>query len=64
MNIADRLAEDGIRLPSYAEGSRKILCPKCSHTRKKKTDHCLSVTIDAEGATWLCHNHGCGLAVA
>src|SRR5579883_1145885 len=56
MTLADRLAAEGIRLPSYAEGSRKIVCPSCSHTRRNKSDPCLSVTIDDEGATWLCHH--------
>jgi hypothetical protein len=26
MNLVARLADHGIRLPSYAEGNRKILC--------------------------------------
>ena len=31
-------------------------CPKCSHTRKKKTDKCLSVNLQKE--TWFCHHCG------
>ena len=62
MTLRDRLAEHGIALPRYREGSQKTLCPQCSHTRRKKTDPCLSVTIDDKGATWLCHNHGCGFS--
>lgn len=38
-------------------GSEKMLCPKCSHTRKKKNDPCLSVDIDH--GTYCCHNPGC-----
>lgn len=32
----------------------KCLCPKCSHTRKKKNDPCLSV--DVERGMYNCHN--------
>jgi twinkle protein len=35
-------------------GQIKTTCPKCSHTRKKKTDPCLSVNID--DGVYLCHN--------
>lgn len=37
-------------------GNVKTLCPWCSHTRKKKTDPCLSVNV--EEGVWLCHNCG------
>ena len=60
------LSDNGIRLRSYAPGDHKCLCPKCSHTRKKKNDPCLSVTIGpcqlkhgalpADEAIWNCHN--------
>jgi twinkle protein len=60
--LADKLRERGIRLQRHELGDQKALCPQCSHTRKKKTDPCLSVTVDAEGAIWNCHNHGCGFA--
>lgn len=46
----------GIKLRDYRQGTQKTLCPQCSHTRKKKTDLCLSVTIDHNGAVWHCHN--------
>ncbi len=39
---------------SKIKGSGKTLCPKCSHTRKKKMDPCLSVNLK-EGL-WFCHN--------
>lgn len=57
-NLAEKLAEQGIRLPNHDLGSRKILCPQCSHIRRKKNDPCLSVTVDESGATWCCHNCG------
>lgn len=61
--VRELLAEQGIRLKGgYALGDHKGLCPRCSHTRRKKTDPCLSVTIEADRAVWCCHNHGCGFA--
>jgi twinkle protein len=55
--LTEKLLTVGIRLPSYAPGSRKVTCPQCSHTRKHKSDPCLSVTVDddAETAVWMCH---------
>jgi twinkle protein len=38
-------------------GSDKVLCPKCSQTRKHKNDPCLSIDLD-EGF-YNCHNPGC-----
>ncbi len=35
-------------------GEVKCICPKCSHTRKKKTDKCLSVNLDKK--VWNCFN--------
>jgi twinkle protein len=52
--LAEQLLEHGIRPRSYAEGNHKLLCPKCSHTRKNRTDPCLSLLIDDAGATWNC----------
>lgn len=59
MNLQDKLNDKGIKLTSYRDGStHKVTCPSCSHTRKKKTDPCLSVKIDddGQGATWTCHH--------
>jgi len=56
--LADKLLEHGIRLPSYAEGNAKVICPECSHKRRHRQDPCLSVTIDDEGAVWKCHHCG------
>ena len=30
-----------------SKGEEKVLCPKCSHTRKKKNDPCLSINHDS-----------------
>lgn len=56
--LADLLLEHGIRLPSYAPGDRKIICPRCSHQRRNRTDTCLSVHVDPDGenACWMCHH--------
>lgn len=43
----------GIELKNI-KTSGKCLCPKCSHTRKKKNDPCLSV--DVEKGMYNCHN--------
>jgi twinkle protein len=60
ISLSERLLAEGIRLPpgSYSPGDRKVICPKCSHTRKHRSDPCLSVTIqpDGETAMWMCHN--------
>lgn len=46
----------GIDLPDHFSGDRKVICPRCSHTRKKKGDPCLSV--NGETGLWKCHNCG------
>ncbi len=56
--IPARLADHGIRLKSHADGERRTVCPQCSHTRRKATNPCLAVKVDAEGATWSCHHCG------
>lgn len=64
MNIHSRppseaLPDAGIRLRNYGYGDQKTTCPQCSHTRRKKTDPCLSVTIEPDGkAVWNCHHCG------
>ena len=39
---------------SKTTGEVQTTCPQCSHTRKKKTDKCLSVNLDKN--TWFCHH--------
>ena len=56
MTLQDALAAKGIKLRRYSEGTSKVLCPKCSHTRRNKVEPCLSATIDGKGAVWHCHN--------
>ena len=57
MNHYNDLLALGINL-KRSQGSVKTKCPKCSHTRKNKTDDCLSVNID-EGL-YNCHHCGWG----
>jgi twinkle protein len=54
--LAELLLEHGIRLRAYGEGNQKIPCPDCSHTRRKRNEPCLSVTIERDRAIWLCHH--------
>ncbi len=63
MTIHDALAAEGIRPLGggfFRDGNRKVLCPRCSATRRNKNDPCLSVTVTEEGAdakaVWKCHN--------
>ena len=51
------LTERGIALKNFAVGDHKSICPECSHTRRNKTDQCLSITIEPDGgAVWKCHH--------
>ena len=52
----DKLSDLGIRLNKKA-GTTKVVCPQCSHRRKKTNDPCLNVNID-EG-WYKCHNDDC-----
>jgi twinkle protein len=54
----DEQLEHGIRPRSHRDGNHKLLCPKCSHTRRNRKDPCLSLTIDRRGAVWNCHHCG------
>jgi twinkle protein len=56
MTVSEQLVEQGIRLRSWSLGNHKSTCPKCSHDRKNKTEPCLSVTIESDGAVWKCHH--------
>jgi len=53
MNATDQaLLFNGITPPDA--GSRKTLCPKCSHTRKKFDQKCLSIKVEGDIVSWLC----------
>jgi len=57
--LAEHLRAEKIVLRDYSEGTHRTICPCCSHTRKNKTEPCLSVTIDGDGVAYQCW-HGCG----
>ena len=42
------LKDYGINTKGRVSGQFKTTCPKCSHTRRKKKDPCLSVNIDEQ----------------
>lgn len=50
----EQFSDHGIFVPAHASGEVDVICPKCSHTRKKSKDKCLSVNT-VEG-TWHCHH--------
>lgn len=54
--IKEMFAELGI-VTKRNTGSDKVICPKCSASRKHKNDPCLS--IDLNDGVYNCHNPGC-----
>ena len=70
MELVEAIQDKNIRLKSYATGNHRTLCPECSHTRKKKTDPCLSVTIgpantstgSIDAGEFMAHCHNCDWA--
>jgi twinkle protein len=54
--LAEQLLEHGIRPRQYRDGDQKLTCPRCSAQRRNRTDPCLSLTIDGNGALWKCHH--------
>jgi hypothetical protein len=47
--VERKLREVGIPTTRLKLGENQILCPKCSHLRKKKTVKCLSVLVEHDG---------------
>jgi len=57
--MKEQFRDYGIEVPSgKTSGEVQTTCPKCSHTRKKKTDKCLSINIDK--SAWHCFHCGWG----
>ena len=56
MTFWDELAEQGFSAQDLHEGQNKTICPQCSPQRKNKSDPCLSINIDHDGAQWRCHH--------
>ena len=61
--LEEKLRGLGVELRHWRIGNSKTLCPKCSHTRRKAKDPCLSVTIQPDRILLNCHNCGWGSAV-
>lgn len=56
-SMVDQLVKHGIKLKNYNTGSHKTTCPRCSHTRKDKSDPCLWVDVKHNNlALWKCYN--------
>lgn len=48
MSVRERtFADVGIAIPAGRSGEIDVLCPECSHTRKKSRQKCLSVNTEA-----------------
>jgi hypothetical protein len=61
MNTAtDILREYGLSAPPPGKDRHYTTCPKCSagRSRAHQKTPCLSINIDAKGATWCCHHCG------
>src|SRR5262245_61246656 len=60
MTAQELLEANHIRLKNYAPGEHSTICPECSAKRSKahQKTPCLSIKIDADGATWCCHHCG------
>ena len=56
MNLSTELQNVGIKLRSFKLGHHKVVCPQCSHARRKKNDPCLSVTISDDDCVFYCHH--------
>jgi hypothetical protein len=48
----------GIVMKFAAPGRYSTTCPQCSHTRRKRKDPCLGVTIDGGSVGWRCFHCG------
>ncbi len=51
----DRLAEHGIELKHYRDGTQRVPCPECDRGPK---DTALSITVEHDGAVWQCFRCG------
>jgi len=56
--IWQKLLDLGVSVGGKSSGHVRTLCPKCSDARKKRKVKCLSVEIEGESATGLCHHCG------
>ncbi len=54
MSYQSELSRIGIDTKGYFSGLHKFKCPRCTHSRKKTSDPCLSVNIDT--GEYKCHH--------
>jgi twinkle protein len=58
--VNEQLKQLGIEPPKFGRGfvlgSNRTKCPECSAQRKKSEEACLSVTLEEDGAIFLCHH--------
>ena len=51
-------ADFGIELPLGRSGEVDVLCPKCSHLRRREHQRHKCLSVNADEGTWFCHNCG------
>jgi hypothetical protein len=58
--VTEQLKQLGIESPKFGRGfvlgTNRTKCPECSSQRKKTEEACLSVTLEEDGAMFLCHH--------
>lgn len=55
--LSRSLADLGIHVQNRM-GEQRVLCPQCSHLRRKKRQRCLSVVRDKDGWAYNCWHCG------
>jgi hypothetical protein len=56
--IIESLWQKGIVLKSTQYRTHRAACPKCANGKSRQHDHALAVTLNPDGAVWLCHRCG------
>lgn len=62
MSLLGEFDKLGIKLRTGRDGEQRVLCPQCSHQRRKKRDRCLAVRLDGDRGYYNCWH--CGFAGA
>ena len=53
-DMFEEVRDLGIVLKSHSKGSQSVVCPTCSHTRKKKSNPSLYLTVFDDHILWKC----------
>jgi hypothetical protein len=56
--LGEILDKHQITLRNFNHGNHRTTCPRCSATRRKRRDPCLSISIDQAGVRWNCWHCG------